>query len=148
MGDIDVAFWYWWVAGLALLILEMLVPGAFFLWSAVSAFVVGGVLMLFPNMEWETQLLVFSVLSIVSVFIWRRWFLSASEKSENPTLNHRGAQYIDRIFVLESPLENGVGRIKVDDTIWRVMGEDCPGATRVKVTGADGVMLKVECLPD
>jgi membrane protein implicated in regulation of membrane protease activity len=36
-----------------------------------------------------------------------------------------------------------VGQIRVDDTVWRVTGPDCPAGTRVVVAGAEGATLRV-----
>jgi membrane protein implicated in regulation of membrane protease activity len=37
-----------------------------------------------------------------------------------------------------------MGKIRVDDTTWKIRGEDCPVGTRVEVTGVDGTIFKVE----
>ena len=44
----DVVFWHWWSLGAILLIVELLVPGMFFIWMGESAFVVGAVVWLYP----------------------------------------------------------------------------------------------------
>ncbi|MDF1530326.1 MAG: NfeD family protein, partial [Sedimenticola sp.] len=64
-------------------------------------------------------------------------------KSDQPRLNRRGEQYIGRIFTLSEPMVNGQGKIKVDDSIWKISGADCPAGARVKVVDVDGVVLKV-----
>ena len=35
--------------------------------------------------------------------------------------------------------------VRVDDSTWKIEGEDCPVGTKVEVTGVDGVILKVRC---
>jgi membrane protein implicated in regulation of membrane protease activity len=59
-------------------------------------------------------------------------------------LNKRGAQYIGRTFSLIDPIENGRGKIKVDDSIWTVLGEDCSLGSKVKVTSVKGALFEVE----
>ena len=59
-------------------------------------------------------------------------------------MNRRGEQYIGRNFTLEHPIVNGVGKIQVDDSIWKIRGEDCAVGTRVRVTGVDGTIMLVE----
>jgi membrane protein implicated in regulation of membrane protease activity len=39
---------------------------------------------------------------------------------------------------------DGSGTVRVDDTIWRVSGPDCPAGSKVKVVRADGASLTVE----
>ena len=46
--------------------------------------------------------------------------------------------------VLSEPIEQGSGRVKVDDSVWRVTGPDAPAGTKVRVTGGDGAVLTVE----
>jgi membrane protein implicated in regulation of membrane protease activity len=46
--------------------------------------------------------------------------------------------------VLAEPIVNGQGRVRIDDTNWRLTGPDLPAGTRVKVIGTDGgAVLKV-----
>jgi len=61
-----------------------------------------------------------------------------------PTLNRRGAQYIGRTFTLDEPIANGIGKIRVDDSTWKIEGTDCPAGSKVKVVGIDNTVLKVE----
>nr|WP_240992123.1 NfeD family protein [endosymbiont of Riftia pachyptila] len=45
---------------------------------------------------------------------------------------------------MEDPIINGEGKIRVDDTTWKIRGNDCPGGSQIKVIGVDGVVLLVE----
>ncbi len=58
----SIEFWHWWVAAVALIIVEALAPGAVFLWLGVSAGVVGAILLVVPDLSWEYQVLIFAVL--------------------------------------------------------------------------------------
>ena len=49
-----------------------------------------------------------------------------------------------KTFHLERAIVDGQGKIKVDDRIWDVQGPDLPKGTSVKVTGVDGLRLKVK----
>jgi membrane protein implicated in regulation of membrane protease activity len=144
----QIVYWHWWVLGISLLILEILAPGAFFLWMGIAAGVVGLMLFLFPATSWEIQLLVFALGSVASVVLWRRYRNYHEIKSDVPNLNRRGEQYVGRIFHLDTPIVNGFGKIHVDDSIWKIEGDDCPAGTRVKVVGVDGVILRVAAQPE
>ncbi len=137
-------FWYWWGLAFILLILEMLTPGFFFMWLAVSGFVTGFLVWLFPVIGLNLQVLLFSVFSVLAITGWRFYGKKLSLETDQPLLNKRGAQYIGRVFSLYAPIENGQGKIKVDDTIWKVHGEDCDIHTKVKVTGVKGTVFEVE----
>lgn len=138
-------FWHWLVLAMLLLLLELFVPAAFFIWISAAAAVLGLVLMLVPALGWQVQLIAFAVLSISSVIIGRRLFRQV-DTSVPTTLNRRGDQYLGREFVLDDPLQNGTGRVKVDDTSWRVVGPDLPAGTKVVVKSVDGSSLVVDAV--
>lgn len=149
MADQTIVFWYWWILAVGFLVVELLAPGFFFLWLAVSAFVVGSIVLMIPSTGFEVQLLLFSVLAVTSILVWRHYVRAQTQESDHPLLNKRGAQYIGRTFNLIAPIENGQGKIKVDDTIWKVRGEDCPVGIKVKVVAVNGTVFEVEiCKPE
>lgn len=147
MIDVKLMFWHWWACGALLLVVELLAPGMYFLWMAESAFVTGAVLWLYPELGWEAQLVWFSVLSVVSIVVARRLLIRHPIASDRPLLNQRAAQYIGRTFVLSEPMINGSGKIRVDDSLWKITGTDAPAGARIRVVGADGIILKVERAP-
>ena len=140
----SITYWHWWILAAALIILEVFAPGAFFLWLGIAAGVVGGLIYLTPALGWEYQVLVFSVLSVASILVWRKYFRITPEETDEPALNRRGEQYVGRVFTLTEPIVNSMGKIRVDDTTWKIRGEDCPVGTRVQVTGVDGTIFEVE----
>jgi len=144
MSDIVIVFWYWWIIAVAFLAIELLVPGFFFLWLSVSAFVVGSILLMIPGTPFEVQLLLFSVLAVTSIQVWRRYVSAKAQQSDQPLLNQRGAQYVGQIFNVIVPIENGQGKIKVGDSQWLARGEDCPAGSKVKVVSVKGTVFEVE----
>jgi membrane protein implicated in regulation of membrane protease activity len=137
--------WHWAVLGISLLILEILAPGVFFMWMGMAAGIVALLTWLISGISWQLQVLAFAGLSIVTVIIGRKWLNPQPADSEEPTLNRRGEQYVGRVFTLDQPIINGEGKIRVDDTTWKIRGRDCNSGTRVRVTGVDGVVLLVNC---
>ena len=139
-----IVFWHWWILAGLLLIIELTAPAFFFLWLGIAAAAVGLILLVFPSIPIETQLVLFGIASIVAVLAWRKYRESRPLKTDQPNLNRRGHQYIGRVFSLNDPISNGVGKVTVDDSTWKVKGPDLPVGTHVKVTGVDGVVFKVE----
>jgi hypothetical protein len=139
----QIEFWHWWVAAVALIVIEALAPGAIFLWLGVSAAVVGVVLLLAPELPWEIQVLIFALLSVAAVVGWRIYHKGHPTETDRPTLNRRGEQYIGRKLTLDEAIVNNVGKVRLDDTSWKVEGDDLPAGARVEVVGVDGVVLKV-----
>jgi len=137
-------FWHWWIAGVALVIIEVFAPGAIFMWLGISAGVVGAMLLAVPDISWQMQFLVFAVLSVGSIAGWRVYHKRNPTESDQPSLNRRGEQYVGRVFTLEDGISNGSGVVRVDDSRWKIEGEDLPAGTKVRVTGVEGTILKVE----
>ncbi|MFK3666197.1 NfeD family protein [Ochrobactrum teleogrylli] len=143
----ELGIWSWLVLGLVLLILEILAPGIFFIWFALAALVTGGVAFLLSSTSafgWQVQLVVFLVLAVVFALAGRRFFGSKSENLDEPLLNRRGEQLVGQRTTLTEPIINGHGRIRINDTTWRVKGPDLPAGTEVRVVAFDAVTLEIE----
>ncbi|MBN8979656.1 MAG: NfeD family protein, partial [Rhizobiales bacterium] len=85
-----------------------------------------------------------AILSIAMVPLWRHFSKRNERPTDKPFLNRRAQGLVGREFTLEKPIVDGVGTVKIDDTVWRVSGADAPAGSRVKVIHADGASLKVE----
>jgi membrane protein implicated in regulation of membrane protease activity len=143
----SLSHWHWLILAVALVILEVFAPGAFFLWLGIAAAVVGGLVYVMPALGWEYQVLGFSVLSVISIIVWRKFFRTQPTDTDQPALNRRGEQYVGRTFTLTEPIVNGEGKIRVDDSTWKIHGKDCPAGSQVKVTGVNGTILTIKCKP-
>lgn len=140
----ELEFWHWMILAALLAGLEILTPGFFFLWLGGAALLTGIVALVVPSLTWEIQVLVFALLSGVSVLAWYRFRDKLVIQSDDNTLNRRGEQMLARTATLSEPIVNGRGQIRIDDTVWRCEGPDLPAGTRVKVTSVRGAMLSVE----
>ena len=140
----QLTYWHWFILAAILIILEVFAPGAFMLWIGIAAGVVGAVLYLVPALTWEYQFILFSIASVGSIIAWRAWRRARPVVTDEPTLNRRGSQYIGRVFTLDAPIINGIGKIRVDDSTWKIEGADCPAGTKVRVAGIENTVLKVE----
>ncbi|MEW6768264.1 MAG: NfeD family protein [Pseudomonadota bacterium] len=135
--------WNWLIAGVVLMGIETFAPGVFMLWLGLAALIVG-LLTFAVSLSWQTQIIVFAILSIAMVPLWRHFSKRNEKPTDKPFLNRRAQGLVGREFTLEKPIIDGVGTVKIDDTVWRVSGVDAPAGSRVKVVHADGASLKVE----
>jgi membrane protein implicated in regulation of membrane protease activity len=135
--------WSWIIAGAILLALELAVPGAFMMWLGLAAVIVG-VISFALNWSWQAQGIAFAVFALASVPLWRRFARKVEPEAPSPFLNRRTQEMVGRIFTLDTPIVDGVGTVRIGDTVWRVNGPDGPAGSRVKVIGADGANLQVE----
>lgn len=141
--------WAWWVLGIVLLILEVLLPGVFLVWIGIAAIVTGALSLLLWEQAfwgWQAQWLVFAALSLVAAIVGRRIVSARGEASDQPHLNQRGQSLVGRTATLEQPIAEGRGRIRLDDTMWSVQGPDLPVGARVRVTASNGRDLTVEAV--
>lgn len=134
--------WNWFIAGGVLLAIEVVAPGTYMLWLGLAA-IATGVIGLIVSMSWQTQIVVFAVLAVISVLAGRKLQPRAEPESDKPFLNRRAEGFVGRIFTLDEPIVAGTGRVRIDDTTWRVTGPDCPAGSKVRVEKADGAILVV-----
>lgn len=136
--------WFWFILSVALFALEMAVPGVIFMWLAFAGIIVGGLLLAMPDMGWEIQFILFSVLGIISVLSGRNYLKKNPIISEDENLNDRVARYVGKMYTLERALTNGEGKVRIGDSLWLVRGDfDAEVGVAVKVIDTDGVVLIV-----
>lgn len=143
----DLSYWHWFVLAAVLIGLELLAPGYVFLWIAVAAGITGILKLLVP-IGWELQLILFGVISIITVIYAKKFIKKYAKETDQPTLNRRGEKHIGNTYQLEQAIENGSGKVKVGDTMWRVEGENMPVGTKVKVVDVNGASFVVEQISD
>jgi membrane protein implicated in regulation of membrane protease activity len=140
---VSLGAWSWIIAGALLLALELAVPGAFMMWLGLAAVLVG-VLTFAVAWSWQWQGIAFAVFALASVPLWRRFARKVEPDTQAPFLNRRTEALVGRTFTLDKPIVDGVGTVRIGDTIWRVNGPDGPAGSKVKVTQVDGANLQVE----
>lgn len=136
--------WSWFILGLVLIGVEVLAPGSFFLWLGLAA-IVTGLLDAAFGLSWQTAFLLFALLAVAAVILGR--FVTRSrEPAEAPAspLNQRGQALVGRVFTLETPIKGGEGRVRIDDSSWRVTGADRFAGAKVRVVRVEGSTLVVD----
>ncbi len=82
-------------------------------------------------------------------WLWWKWLSRRvrEQKHSDSHLNQRGQQLIGRRFVLESPLVNGRGHMRVGDSSWPVSAsEDLGAGTHVEVIAIEGITLIIRAV--
>jgi membrane protein implicated in regulation of membrane protease activity len=142
---VSLGSWNWFILAALLLLVEILAPGMFMLWLGLSAILVG-IISSAVVWSWQAQLIAFAVFAIASVPAWRHFARKVEKPADSPFLNRRAEGYVGREFTLDKPIVGGVGTIRIDDTVWRVMGPDAPAGSRVRIARAEGAALTVEAM--
>lgn len=141
----NLTHWHWFIAAVVLGILELFVPGAVFIWMGLSGVIVGVIIFFIPDLGWGSQIIAFSILSIITVICARLFISKRNSQSDHPLLNEKSAQYIGNTYSLIQDSENGIGKINIGDTLWNVeLDGDAKTGTTVQILEAKGVLLKGE----
>ncbi len=142
----NIIYWHWLIFAIVLIILEILIPGAYLIWMGVASIVMGILMCIFPHMPILAQVLIFSILSVIIVMMYRIYKKKNPAVTSEPALNRRGEQYLGRDFTLTEPIVGGLGKIKVDDSTWKISGMDVPAGATIRVVSVEGAILKVEAV--
>lgn len=135
--------WTWLAAAAVLAGLEILSPGAFMIWLAGAAVVSAAIAAIFAP-AWETQLLVFVALAVVSVIGGRAWLRAHPTASRDPKLNRRATRMVGSLVTVVEPIVGGTGRVQVGDAPWAATGPDMAAGTRARVVRVEGTTLVVD----
>ncbi len=137
----------WFIAGLLLVFAELIVPGFIILFFGVGALVTSLVAWLMPESSFVLQGWTFAIVSIVSLFVGRRFFrkaLSGKRYDDGADADDDGvvgcpAEVVEAI----SPLVPG--RVSVRGVEWPARSEaELPVGQRVKVVGRENITLIVQ----
>jgi membrane protein implicated in regulation of membrane protease activity len=135
---------HWFALGLVLLIAELFSGTTYLLWPAVSAWLVG-LVMLFLPLPMAAQLTVFGVATLATTLTGRNYVKGPLLGPGAATMNDRAAQLVGAKGQAATAFENGVGRVKLGDSEWRGASDDAIGAgDPVVVLSVDGATLNVK----
>ena len=130
--------WNWLIFGLILMGLELLTPGVFLFWLGLAAFLVGVLSFVFHPL-WQMQILLFAIFAAAAVPLWRRLARPNPSANNSPFVDQRADALVGRVCTLEKPIVDGLGTVRIDDTVWRVAGPDAPAGSRVMSVAIDTV---------
>lgn len=131
------------IAGLGFIILEMTMPSMFFLNLAFAGFVTA-VIALFVQ-DWVTLILIFVLLSILSIILLRPVLLKHRETKEQQT--GMEGKYIGKIVKVIEPVTKFSGAIRIYDERWEARTEceeTIDVGTEVRIVKYDSLILTVE----
>ncbi|MEO6394627.1 MAG: NfeD family protein [Devosia sp.] len=134
--------WAWFVVGLVLLGLELLMPGGYFLWLGTAG-IVTGLASFLPGMSWPWEITIFGILALAAVIGWSWYSRGRLPLTDQPFLNNRAERFVGHEAVIDTPIVNGFGKIKLGDTDWRISGPELAAGAKIRIVGHDVGVLKV-----
>ena len=140
-----VLWWHWLVLGLLLVLAEMAAAGGFYIiFFGIAAVVVGLLAAGGLAGPLSMQLLLFSVLSVLGLVLFRRSLLRMVQTDPQlPAVDELAGEVG---IVLEAMAPGEVGRVELRGSAWKArnISESTLGAgARVRVIRVDGLMLFV-----
>lgn len=149
---------FWFLLGVAFLVLEALTPGFFLMFFGLGAWLVSLTIFFLPlGPQW--QWLIFIVVSVVSLLIFRRkvktFFQGRLAKNDNLDDPVARSQYLGReVLIIKETGPDQPGLAELNGTNWQARTDGpllAPGQ-RARVIGLEGLTLilsldKAEALP-
>ena len=135
----------WFLVGLALLIIEFMLPGLIIAFFGVGAFVVG-IVCLITDISIEAQLIIFIVASVLSLLCLRSWlkgiFMGRQDMTEDLE------EFVgERAVVIETISPKTRGKVEIHGTNWIAAADaEIPPGAAVEVVGKENLTLKVKVL--
>jgi membrane protein implicated in regulation of membrane protease activity len=135
--------WLWAIAGVLLLIAEVIAPGFFLVFIGAAAIATGLFTVLF-DLGLAPQIGLFIIYAAVFVMVFKRWYGQADGPSADPLLNDRAARLIGRSLTVVEAVDEHSGRVRVGDSEWSARGGPAAPGDRVRVVSVEGNCLIVE----
>ncbi|MBP78768.1 MAG: hypothetical protein CL926_05780 [Deltaproteobacteria bacterium] len=141
-------YWYWIVFGISLMLSEIFIGSFFIFWFGASATAVGVLLILIPQLSLTTQLISWTILSLVFIVAWFKLFKPLSIDKTKAGLSREALiGEVGQIISTPTSEKNGIVRFPVPllgANEWEVISqEELTVGDRVKVTEVSGNSLIV-----
>jgi membrane protein implicated in regulation of membrane protease activity len=135
--------WIWAIAGVLLLIAEIIAPGFFLVFVGVAAIATGLFTLLF-DLGLPAQLVLFALYSVLAVIIGKRWYGEPDGADQRHAINEPAKRLIGKTVTAVTDVDDHGGRVRVGDGEWNARGGPAAAGDHVTVTGIDGNCLMVE----
>jgi membrane protein implicated in regulation of membrane protease activity len=139
----------WFLVGLALLILEFILPGLIIAFFGVGAWIVA-LVCLITDIGINRQLIIFIISSVLSLICLRKWlkgvFLGHTGFKQD--LKENLEEFIgQKAVVKEKIVPNSGGKVEFHGTNWIAEAdEEIAEGAMVQIIGKDNITLKVKSL--
>jgi len=137
--------WIWAIAGVLLLIAEIIAPGFLLVFVGAAAIATGLFTLLF-DLGTAPQLALFAIYAVLSVMIGKRWYGEPHGGDQRHAINEPAKRLVGKTVTAVSDVDDHGGRVRVGDGEWNARGGPATAGDRLTVTGVEGNCLIVEPL--
>jgi inner membrane protein len=134
--------WLWAIAGLVLLIAEVIAPGFFLVFLGVAAIATGLFTLLF-DLSLAPQLALFVIYTALAVMIGKRWYAEPNTSDQALSLNDPARRLVGRVATVVEPIDEHGGRVRLGDSEWTARGGPAATGDRVEIIAVEGNCLQV-----
>ena len=139
--------WWWFIAGVALILAEFTVPGVFICFFGIGALLTGAAVWIFPQMPFALAMLLFAVLSVVFLFFCRR-FMPKSFRGTTK-VDHSDIEEDDvkgaEVVVTEAVGPNSPGKVEFRGSQWTARADrEIAVGERAKIRERKNLTLYLE----
>jgi hypothetical protein len=143
----QVEWWYWIVAGVALVLCELAIPLFVLIWFGLSAIAVGILLAVLPSVSLTVQLGLWLVLSIALVAYWFRVFKPNQHKTRVGMADNNIIGEVGLLTRAVAPFQKGEVRFQkplLGSEVWTCLSEqEIAVGERVRIVSVEGTLITV-----
>lgn len=139
----------WFLVGLVLLVMELVLPGLIVGFFGIGAWIVA-VTCLMTEIGINAQLIIFIVSSVLSLVLLRRWLkgIFLGHAGSKQDLKHDLEEYVgQRALVKEKIVPKLGGKVEFHGSNWEAQADqEIAEGTVVEIVGKDNITFKVKAL--
>ena len=143
----QIEWWHWIVAGVALLLCELAIPVFVLVWFGVSAVFVGILLAILPSVSLTAQLSLWLIFSVILVIYWFRVFKPGQHKTRVGMADGNVIGEVGLLTRAVAPFQKGEVRFQkplLGSEIWTCIAEEeIASGERVRIVEVEGSLIKV-----
>lgn len=135
----------WFLIGLVLLLLELVLPGLIVIFFGVGAWIVAIAVLIFPDMGLTTQLWIFAISSVAGLLLLRKFLKNKFFKDDGSNAGSLEEEFIGKTGIAETDLQVGkIGKISFKGTQWSAISDcDIEKGQIVKIIEKESITLKI-----
>ncbi|MGN8261055.1 NfeD family protein [Pseudomonas sp. SMSB3] len=141
----EMQWWIWLVFGIALILLELVLPTFFIIWFGIGAVLVALIAMAAPTLQLDMQVLSWVLFSSVTTLLWFKLF-----KPKQPDVRWTADSVIGEVGLLTASVSQfQKGRVRFQKPLlgseeWTCVADtDIPAGERVRLIAVEGNTARV-----
>ncbi|MCK5849220.1 MAG: NfeD family protein [Caldisericia bacterium] len=141
----QIEFYYWFILGVTLMIMELFTPGFFLLLTGIAACFTGAIAYFIPDILW-LQWIIFGVSTILALVLLRKYILNKIVPINTVAANVGGLIGKTAVVINKIQAESLKGQVRVSGEVWIAKpsdGKPIEKNEEVIVEGVSGTKLIV-----